>query len=127
MRGKPKVAAGMIAGRQAGLGFQPWVEIDSILVKAADGSIQRVKDDMPCRIGRGTRRQFVFFAQNHISHPLFRQVIGDAAADCATANDQDIRRILHRAPAFGRTEQTIAALPAGTETDNPHTAYESDS
>jgi hypothetical protein len=71
---------------------EPRVEVSTVLGHV-DGGLGRkgARHDQPCRVPCGAGCQLGALQQHHVPPAQLGQVIGDAAADHATADDHDLR------------------------------------
>ena len=97
-----------VLGR-AGLGLEAPVEADRVLPHAHDRGRRVEVRHHPRGVPRRPARQLALVEEQDVGPPLPRQVVGDAAAGDAAADDDDPRLVPHAPPLAPREHATARA------------------
>ena len=88
-----QAAALLVAGGEPDLVLEPGVELGGVLHQPGAALVRAQLADQPGRVPRRTRRELALLEQHHVGPAELREVVGDAGADDATADDDDLRAV----------------------------------
>src|SRR6185295_5616164 len=106
-------AALLPAGGEAGLALEARIELRAVLAHARHRAVRAHLPDQAGRVPGGSATEAPLLEQHHIAPAELRQVVGDAHADDAAADDDDLgmgRRRIHILSAT--TPAATVAAPA---------------
>ena len=83
-------AALLPAGGEAGLALEARIELDAVLAHARHRAVRTHLADQPGRVPGGAAAEPPLLEQHDVAPAELRQVIGDAHADDAAADDDDL-------------------------------------